>query len=178
MIRSWHYEFPLIVKKLRILFWTEFSYACWSNKYIHCTSKVLPRWDYHCKMIYTIMYGLEWRIVDELTRGLFWWFSKYQSNTPRQVGVHEASLRVLLVLEILCSSTFALMLNAWCVFRLFGCALSVYHLRSYWLIVRLLWVYVVIEHTVNSKWFQISTSWTRKFPEHTLAPIRWVQSPK
>ena len=37
----------------------------------------------------------------------------------------------------------------------------------------LLWVYVVIEHMVNSKWFQMSTSWTRKFSERTLAPICW-----
>ena len=28
-------------------------------------------------------------------------------------------------------------------------------------------------HMVISKWFQISTSWTQKNPEHTLAPICW-----
>ena len=28
-------------------------------------------------------------------------------------------------------------------------------------------------HLVISKWFQISTSWTRKFPKHTLAPLCW-----
>ena len=42
----------------------------------------------------------------------------------------------------------------------FGCALSVYHLSSHWVRVCLLWVYVVIEYVVNSKWFQISTSLT------------------
>ena len=36
-----------------------------------------------------------------------------------------------------------------------------------------LWVYVIIQHTVNSKWFQISTSWTRKFPEDPLPSICW-----
>ena len=47
--------------------------------------------------------------------------------------VHEAPLRVILVLEILCSSTkntSVLGLSTWCVFHVFGCALSVYHLRS------------------------------------------------
>ena len=51
------------------------------------------------------------------------------------------------------------------------------HTYEYWGRVCLLWVYVVIEHMVNSKWFQISTSWTRKWPEHTLAPICLVWSP-
>ena len=37
----------------------------------------------------------------------------------------------------------------------------------------LLWGYVVFEHTMSSKWFQISISWTRKVLEHTLAPICW-----
>ena len=40
------------------------------------------------------------------------------------------------------------------VFNVFGSALSVYNLSSYWVRVCLLWVYVAIEHTVNSKWFQ------------------------
>ena len=39
----------------------------------------------------------------------------------------------------------------------------------------LFWVYVVIEHMVNLKWFRISTSWTRKFPERIPALICWVQ---
>ena len=34
------------------------------------------------------------------------------------------------------------------------------HLSSYWVRVCLLWVYVVIQHMMNSKWFQISTLWT------------------
>ena len=69
---------------------------------------------------------------------------------------------------------FVLTLWACCVFHVFGCALSVYHLSSHWVRVCLLLVYVVIEHMVNSKWFQISTSWTQKYPEHTLAPICWA----
>ena len=48
--------------------------------------------------------------------------------------------------------TFVLMLSSWCVFHVFGCALFVYHLRSYkyWIRVCLLWVYVIINHTKNS----------------------------
>ena len=45
------------------------------------------------------------------------------SIATQQIGVHEASLCVLLVLEILCSSTkltFVLTLCAWCVFHVFG----------------------------------------------------------
>ena len=34
-----------------------------------------------------------------------------------------------------------------------------------------------IEHMVNSKWFQISTSWTQKNSEHTPAPICWELEP-
>ena len=74
----------------------------------------------------------------------------------------------------MCSSTkltVVLTLCAWYVFHVFGCALSVYHLSSHWVRVCLLWVYVVIEHMVNSKLFQISTSWTHTNPEHTLAAI-------
>ena len=37
----------------------------------------------------------------------------------------------------------------------------------------LVWVYVGIKHMKNSGWFKISASWTRKFPEHTLASICW-----
>ena len=50
-----------------------------------------------------------------------------------QIGVHGAPPCVLVVLEILCSSTkltLVLMLSAWCVFHMFGCALPVYHLKS------------------------------------------------
>ena len=65
------------------------------------------------------------------------------------------------------------MLSAWCVFNVFGCALSGYHLSSHWVRVCLHLVYVVIEHMVNSKWFQISTPWTQKNHEHALAPICW-----
>ena len=66
---------------------------------------------------------------------------------------------------------FVLTLCAWCVFHVFGCALSVYHLSSHWVRVCLLLINVVIDHKVNSKWFQISTSGTQKYPEHTLALI-------
>ena len=62
--------------------------------------------------------------------------------------------------------------------RVLGYVLCVYHLILHIQIsgscVFLLWVYVVIKHMVNSKWLQISTSWIRKFPEHTPAPICWV----
>ena len=56
------------------------------------------------------------------------------SNITQQIGVQEASLVCLLVLEILCSRqklTFMLMLNTWCGFHVFGCTLSVYQLRSH-----------------------------------------------
>ena len=67
----------------------------------------------------------------------------YQAWPPiaRQIGVHEAPLCIFLVLEILCSNTkvtFVLMFNAWCVFHVFGCALSAYHLSSRWVLVCLL----------------------------------------
>ena len=72
---------------------------------------------------------------------------KLQRVTSKQIGVHEASLCVLLVLEILRSSTklpFLLTLCTWCVFHVFGCALSVYHLSAHWVHVCLLRVYVII----------------------------------
>ena len=46
------------------------------------------------------------------------------------------------------------------------------HKCTYWVYVSLLWIYLVMEHAM--KRFQISTPWTRKCPEHTLAPIFWV----
>ena len=64
-----------------------------------------------------------------------------------------------------------------CFLYVFGCAPSVYILRSHIWVLGLcvfIWVNVVIEHMMNTKWFQISTSWTRKFPEHPWAPICWV----
>ena len=63
-----------------------------------------------------------------------------------------------------------------CVFHVFVCALCVSFQITHINIgfVCLLWVNVVIEHIVNSKWFHISTSWAWKFSEHTLAPIFWV----
>ena len=98
----------------------------------------------------------------------------YQAWPPiaEQIGFHEAPLCVFLLLEILCSSTkVTLMLNAWCVFHVFGCA---YHLSSRWVLVCLLWAYVAMEHMVHSKLFQISTSSTQKYPELALAPVCWV----
>ena len=62
---------------------------------------------------------------------------------------------VLLVLEIMCSSTkltFVLTLCAWCVFHVFGCALCVYvsskitHMN-----IMFVFNYVVIGHIVDSK---------------------------
>ena len=93
------------------------------------------------------------------------------------ISVHKVPLCVLVVLKMLCSSTkltFVLMLSACCVFQVFGCSISVYHLSSHWVCVCLLWVYIVIAHMINFKWFQISTSWIQNNPEYTLAPIRWV----
>ena len=94
----------------------------------------------------------------------------------QQIVVHEAPLCVLLVLEILCSSpksTLILMLSAWCVSHVLGCALSVYHLKSNWVLVCLLWVNVVIGHMVNSKWFQFSPLWTQKKSwTHTCADLQ------
>ena len=70
-----------------------------------------------------------------------------------ETGVHQTPLCVLLVLEILCSSTkltFVLTLIAWFVFHVFDCSLSVQHLRSFWVRLCLLWDY-----------FVISTWWTQ-----------------
>ena len=62
-----------------------------------------------------------------------------------------------------------LMLSAWSVFRV-DCALSLYHLRSYWVHV----CFRCYRAHDELKWFQIITSWTRQFPENTaLAPICW-----
>ena len=61
-------------------------------------------------------------------------------------------------------------LSVWCVFHVFGCALSVYHLRShiYKYRVRVCLLCVYVEFTLLS-----NMSWTWKFPEHTLAPVCW-----
>ena len=85
-----------------------------------------------------------------------WWLRK-----PNKLAFTTQC--VLLVVELLCSTTkltFVLTLWAWCVFPVFGCALSVYHLSSHWVRVCFHRIYV-IEHIVNSKWFQISTSWNK-----------------
>ena len=69
----------------------------------------------------------------------------------------------LLMLKILCSGaklTFVLMLSAWNV----SMCLTVLYLCITLIntgFVCLIWVYVVIEDMVNSKWFQISKSWTQ-----------------
>ena len=83
---------------------------------------------------------------------------------PSTLGFTDATVCFTL-LKILCSSTkstFVLLLRAWCISHVFGCALSGYQLSSHWVSVCLLWVYIVIEHNVNSKLFQISTSWAQK----------------
>ena len=88
--------------------------------------------------------------------------------TTQQIGFNEAPLCVLLVPEILCSSTkltFALILSARCVFHVFGCALSVYHLSSHWVYVCLLWVYVVsstrwTQNSFKSAHREHNNSWT------------------
>ena len=76
----------------------------------------------------------------------------------QQIDVHEVSLCVLLVFEILWSSTnltFVLTLCAWCVFRVFGCALSVYHLSSHWVRVCLLLSLRCYRAHDELKWFQM-----------------------
>ena len=69
------------------------------------------------------------------------------------------------------------MLSAWCVFHVlavFYLCIIWDHTYEYWVRVCLLWVYVVIEHMVDSTWFQLSMSWTRQFPEHMLAPTQQI----
>ena len=111
------------------------------------------------------------------------WVSIHQADghltATQQIGVHETLLCVLFVLEILCSSTknnfcvgVGYMVCFSCVWVCFICV-SFKITHEYWVRVCLLWIDVVIEHIVNSKWFQIRTSWTRKFPEHMRASIRW-----
>ena len=110
-------------------------------------------------------------------KGLLPWCPKFKSNS-QQIGVHEASLCVLLVLEILCSSTkltFVLMLSAWCVFGVcFPCV---------WLCI--IWVHIgfVCMFTLSLRCYRaqgelnmVSNQYivNTKNPEHTLAPICWV----
>ena len=67
------------------------------------------------------------------TRWCFLCIGPCQSISQR-IGDHEASLCVLRVVEILCSSTkliFVLILSTWYAFHVFDCTLSVYHLRSH-----------------------------------------------
>ena len=61
-----------------------------------------------------------------------------------------------------------------CVWLCFICVSFKFTLGS--CVFTLCWICVVIEHMLNSKWFQISTSWTQKYPEHTLSRICWVKS--
>ena len=90
-------------------------------------------------------------------------------NRIQQIGVHEASLCVLRVLEILCSSTkitFVLTLYAWCVWLFFICEFTLgscvftLSLRFYRVHGEL--KMVSNQHIVNTR-----------SPEHTLAPICW-----
>ena len=78
----------------------------------------------------------------------------YTDVTIQQIGVHEALLCVLLVLELLCCSTkltFVLILITWCVFHVFGGSTSVcYRTYKYWVRVCLLRFYVVIEQ--RTRW--------------------------
>ena len=55
---------------------------------------------------------------------------------------------------------------------MFSMCLDVLYLCIIWGHIVFVYVFVVIEHVVNTKWFQISTSRTR-FPAHTLPPICW-----
>ena len=63
-----------------------------------------------------------------------------------------------------------------CFNHVFGCALSVYHLRSHISILGSC-VFTLGSRCYRThnelKLFQISTSWTRKFPEHKLAQFCW-----
>ena len=102
------------------------------------------------------------------------------ANWRPGIGVHEASLCVLLP-GFTCARNivFQHKINfcvdvecTVCLAVLYLCIIED-HIYKYWVRMCSLGAYVVIEHMVNSKWFQISTWWTRKFPEHILAPICW-----
>ena len=60
-------------------------------------------------------------------------------------------------------------------YGMFSMCLAVLYLCIIWVHIGFVCVYFecmfVIEHILNSKWFQISTSWTPKNAEHTLASI-------
>ena len=141
------------------IWWSVSSLLTPSRKATWCRMKDT---DYDKLPIITMKWPRGWETFEARTM-----FSKWASGynhflclNVQQSGVHEAPLCVLLVPESLCSSTkltFVLMLSVWCVFHMFGCALSVCHLLSHWVRVCLLWVYVIIEHMVHSEWFQIST---------------------
>ena len=65
------------------------------------------------------------------------------------------------------------------VFSLFGCALSVYHLRSYWVRACLLWVGVVIEHMLNQNCFKSAHREHKNFlntGKHQFARLQLVSS--
>ena len=92
----------------------------------------------------------------------------------QQIGVHEA-LRCVLLVFYLCSRSRNIVFQPKINFSVvcFPCVWLYFICVSFkfkWIHVCLLWDY---EHMVNSKWFQMSTSWTQKDPEHTLAPISW-----
>ena len=88
----------------------------------------------------------------------------------QEIGVHEASLCVLLVLEIVCFNTkiiLALMLSAWCAFRVIVCVLSACHLSSHWVVC----VYFQCTLLLSTRWTQNQHTVNTRNPEHTLAPI-------
>ena len=100
----------------------------------------------------------------------------------QQIGVHKASLCVLLVLDILCLSTkltFVLMLCTWCVFYV----LAVLYLYIIW--VHIGWVCVVIKHNElkmvsNQHIMNTKMSWTHTntnlLGKHTIVSVLSVQN--
>ena len=95
----------------------------------------------HCRVAKTLE-NCEWQSCLE-NMGLAF-ETGFQFAHIQLIGVHDAPLCVLFVIEILCSGTkltLVLKLSAWCVFHVLGCALSVYHLSSHWARVCLLRVY-------------------------------------
>ena len=120
------------------------------------------------------------------------YYGYFVGNKSYQRGQHCANIvtvnlsypaychsRSATVFKNLCSSTkltFVLMLRTWCVFHVFDCALSVYHLSSHWVCVC---VFTLSLHCyqAHGELKMVSKQHimnTKKNPENTLAPFCWV----
>ena len=100
-----------------------------------------------------------------------------------QIGVHETSLSVFLVLEILCSSTKLTFVLTLCVFHVhgvFSMCLAVLYLCINWVHTGFVCVYFEFTLLSSTWWtqngFKSAHSKHTKNPEHTLVPICWVMS--